>query len=185
MTTLIRDTFKYFAKFPALDGVQDSFIMGSSNKFTSLYENFKQEIDSLEVHSQIPGISDYVFGVDEKTIKKRIESIEATYLFVDFGNITTEEAEKTKVPWDNFLIAITVATPISPERYDPIEVLLLNDQNLGHIKTIRDTMKQDQVNNPFLKHVTFPAEITPWFARELHNSTGWSMLFTKSGVEMV
>lgn len=181
---VITDAFKYFAKFPAKAGVMENFNKSESPYFDN-YTTLKSEIDALDPHSQVPEIGDYVFGVDEESVKKRIEQINGIYLFVDYGNITTRREEPALVETADFLLAITVAMPMKPEQLDAFESVLISEQTLQHIVTIKNTMKEDSKNKTFTHQLTFPAEITPWYAREMANSHGWTMVFSKTGVQLV
>lgn len=191
--TLIRDTFKYFAKFPLLAGVQSNFNKSDSSYFPPLegaggggsYATLKAEIAALTTHSLIPGITDYVFGVDETVVKKRIEQINGIYLFVDYGNISDMLSGEPKVETGELIIAVTVARKTPLDGFDTIESLLLADKTLEYISTIKDTMKTDSKSVAYVKPMTFPAEISPWFARELFNSCGWTMTFRKKGVHLI
>lgn len=174
----LRDVFKYFAKFPALEGATRLFNRSSSSYFSS-YAAFKAEIEALDPNALIPGISDYIFGVDEELVSKLINKVTGTYLFVDYGSITTDRNE-LKVQTNQFLLGVTVATPRNPDSIDHIESVLQAEQNLEYISQIQAQMKSDQRDEAFLEHITFPVEITPFFSRELHNSVGWTMLFQRN-----
>jgi len=183
-TSILRDTFEYFAKFPDHSGVMKSFNLTESSHFEEEYAAFKDRIQNLEEHSILPGIQDYVFGVDEDLAKKRIQDITGFYLFVDYGNLSSERDEfRTKQ--ETFLIATTVAIPIKPESIDHIEAVIYADKALDFIRQIKDRMLSDSRDNPYLQHLTFPNEITPFFARELQNSTGFTMLFSWEGIGML
>ncbi len=137
--TLIRDTFTYFAKFPFLAGVVKNFNKDNSGYFTG-YDTLKTTISVLDTHSIIPGLDDYVFGVDENIVKKRIEQINSIYLFVDYGNISSGLIEPQKTEQGEFIIAVTVARKTPPDDFDPVESILLADKTLEIITTIKDTM---------------------------------------------
>jgi hypothetical protein len=177
MTTL-QDIFTYFAKFPQKAGVLELFNRSASDHFPA-YASLKTGISALDPHSLIPGIQDYVFGIDEQSIKKRIEEISGTYLFVDYGNIASQE-DNLKRRTDEILIAITVATPLHINALDMVEQVLLADQALDYLLQIMAIMRQDSRCSPFVKQLTFPVEITPFLARELSDSTGWTMVVKKS-----
>lgn len=181
-TSLLRDTFKYFAKFPKLEGVLESFNMSKSLYFEEEYAALKEEITSLEENSLLTGIPDYVFGVNEDQVVKRIETIEGYFLFVDYGNITSERNEEYKVKSESFNIGITVARPVKGTYVDQADAIIHADQALDFLRQIREKMLEDSRCSPLLQHLTFPNEITPFFARELFEATGFSMLFSFNGV---
>ena len=45
-------------------------------------------------------------------------------------------------------------------------------------------MKNDR-QDPFIKRLTFPQEIQPFWAPALSNSFGWTMVFQMSGIAMI
>ena len=183
-TALLRDTFEYFAKFPDHTGVMKSFNLTESSHFEEEYAAFKDRILSLEEHSIVPGIKDYVFGADEELAKNRIQDITGFYLFVDYGNLTIDR-DQHRTKKEEFLIAITVAIPLKPESIDHVEAMLYADMTLDFIRQIEERMISDSRDNPYLQHLTFPNEITRFFARELQNSTGFTMLFSQQGIGMM
>jgi hypothetical protein len=76
MNTL-NEIFTYFAKFPQKAGVLELFNRSASDLFPG-YTALKTQIARLDPHSLIPGIKGFVFGIDEQSIKKRIEEISGT-----------------------------------------------------------------------------------------------------------
>jgi len=183
-TSVIRDAFEYFAKFPDHAGVMESFNITTSSHFEEEYAAFKTTIENLDEHSIIPGIKDYIFGVDEDLVKKRIQDVSGFYLFVDYGSLTSER-DQYKVKRESMLLAITVAIPRDLGSLDHVEAVLYADQALDYIRQIRNRMISDQRDSPFLQQLTFPNEITPFFARELQSSTGWTQLFSREGIGLL
>ncbi len=184
-TTLLQDTFKYFAKFPAFAGVQKNFNVSESKRFGTDYSNFQTSIDNLDEKDLIPGIADYIFGVDEDMVKRRIQSISGIFLFVDYGAINIDQEGDALYEMNEFRIAITVAFPIKENTLDPVETMLMHQTMLDYMAQIKDKMRQDKKKIDLIKEIKFPLEINPWFSRELMNSSGWSMLFSRQGVGMV
>lgn len=184
-TSLIRDTFAYFAKFPELAGVLKTFNRPGGSKFyPAEYAAFKTEIENLDPKELIPDIKDFVFASTEDLAVNRIKEFKGFYLLIDYGSISTDEELEYKWKTDSFLLAVTVAIPLIPESYDEVEAVLLADQALTYLQLIRDTMIADK-NCNLLKYVEFPTEITPFFVREFNNSIGFSMLFAKVGIGLM
>lgn len=181
MNTL-KDILVYFAKFPLKAGVQNLFQTVTSERAS--YAALKAQIDALTTHSLVPGITDFVMGLDEQAIKAQIANVTGSYLFVDYGHITSDRDNYQRQN-DRILIAITVATPLAKDSMDLVEQVLLSDENLNRLLQIRDIMKADSVCTPFVQQLSFPNEITPFFARELSDSTGWTMVFQKTGIQLV
>lgn len=178
----LRDIFLYFAKFPEKSGVLELFNRSESDLYPD-YAVLKAEIENLAIHSLVPGIKEYVFGVNEDSVKARIKELDGTYLFVDYGHIMTTEDNYDRHT-DDMLISLTLATPYKIEKLDMVEQVFMADAALEMLLRIRTQMMADS-ECPFVKHLTFPTEITPFFARELSDSTGWTMVFKRRGVEMI
>lgn len=183
-STLIRDTFTYFAKFPLKGGVMKNFTMNSSLAYEG-YDTLKSTINALSPNSLITGLDDYVFGADIVSVIKRIEQFTGIYLFVDYGNISDNLLEPMRTEQADFNIAVTVARKQRPNDNDNIEQILLADKTLAMISQIKDIAKEDSKSMVFAKRLIFPAELTPWFAADLFNSTGWTMSFRIRGVHLI
>jgi hypothetical protein len=80
------------------------------------------------------------------------------------------------------LISLTVAIPHKIESQDMVEQVLMADDALMMLLEIRSLMEADSIC-PFVKQITFPTEITPFFARELSDSTGWTLVFKKKTIQ--
>ena len=176
----LRDIFLYFVKFPKKAGVLEMFNRDESELYPD-YSVHKAEIEALETHSLIPGIEEFVFGVNEDSVKKRIQQLDGPYLFIDYGHIMTTENQQ-KVQTDEMLISLTVAIPHKIESQDMVEQVLMADDALKMLLEIRSLMEADSIC-PFVKQITLPIEITPFFARELSDSTGWTMVFKKQTIQ--
>ncbi|TAJ13055.1 hypothetical protein DMA11_10340 [Marinilabiliaceae bacterium JC017] len=180
---LIIDLITYFGKFPTREAVLNLFNRSNSN-FPG-YEPLKTAVAGMDPHSLLPGITGFVVGVNEEVIKKHISGFKGIYLFIDYGSINIERDELQR---ENgaFNLAATLAYPYNPNEHDSIEAILLAQQTLELLRSIRKRMLDDQrCGVPWLKDITFPQEISPWYSRELHNSTGWTMVFQKKGIELV
>ncbi|MDR1119545.1 MAG: hypothetical protein LBM08_01340 [Dysgonamonadaceae bacterium] len=176
---ILIDIFRYFAKFIGRDGVLRNFTAGKGDAYTEL----KSHCQVLPEAGSFPDITDYVFGVNESSVEKRINNIKGIYLFIDYGNfLTSRNANNVKI--DELHLAVTVAKPLNIETVDLAAEVLLADRLLNIIRTIRRRLIDDKDDN-FVRRLTFPSEITPWYSRELNNSTGWTMLFKLTGVDLL
>lgn len=178
----LRDTFLYFAKYPVKSGVLELFNRTDSNLFAG-YATLKAAVEALDPHSLIPDIAEFVFGVNEESVKKRIQQLEGTYLFIDYGHIVTTSDQYDRHT-DDMLLSLTVARPYDISKLDHVEQVLMADHCLYLLLQIRTQMQADS-ECPFVQQLTFPTEITPFFARELSDSIGWTMVFKKRGIEML
>lgn len=175
---LLEDAYLYFARFPALAGVQKNFNKGRSN--IAGYDDLKTKVDALAENSLIPGIKHYVFGVDENRIKKNIKNYSDFYLLVDYGQVQSPP-DQNNVVTDSFYIAATVARPFSDENMDDAEELLLNQQAYTYLTEIKEKMRLDD-RNSLTRHLLFAADADPFHAPELNNSIGWTLIMQRTGV---
>lgn len=183
-TSLIQDCFTYFAKFPLKAGVLKNFTKDSSVYFSG-YDTLKTAINNLATHSLIANLNEYIFGSDLAAVVKRVEHCDGIYLFVDYGNIYDTILEPMKTEQGEFVIAVTIARKTQPDDIDDVERVLLSDITLGMISQLKDTAKSDAKTNHFLKYLTFPADLSPFFARDLFNSVGWTMTFKVMGYSLI
>lgn len=182
MNTLT-DIMLYFAKFPLKAGTLKMFNKTSSETFSG-YAALLAQFSQITPHSLITGLNDYVFGLDEASISRCISNVDGSYLFIDYGHITSDRDNYDRQN-DKILLALTVATPLKQDSMDAVEQMMMAQRNLDMLLEIRDIMKADSRCNPFVQQLTFPHEITPFFSRELSDSSGWTMVFQKAGIGLV
>lgn len=170
----------YFAKFPQLDAVKRTFNSGESS--IPGYADFLAEVTALipEGNQLVAGIENYIFGVDEKRVKKRISEISGFYLFIDYGELsnTPDHYGTTK---SQFYIAATVARPINKNQMDDAEEILVSQLAMDYLLQIRTIMKTDD-RSKIVRKLRIPDDITPFAAPELNSSIGFTMTFTMDGV---
>lgn len=174
---LLIDAFLYFAKFPEASALKGSF--NSNRSEIGGYTEFKAKADGLAVHSLLPGITDYVFGVDEKRVRKRIKDITGFYLLVDYGQV--QSIENSTAISDSFYIAVTVARPFKEEDMDDAEEILLTQQAYTYIMAIKKQLLLDD-RESLTKHLKIPADADPWHAPDINNSIGWTLMLQRTGV---
>ena len=182
--SLIQDTFKYFAKYPVLNGVLKNFQRTAADP-ADAYDTFKATIAALTPNSLISGLQDYIFGADILAIQKRIENTTGIYLYIDYGNISDTLMEPMKTEIGTFTIGVTIAKKSQPDDLDPVQQLLIADATMAMLSQLKDIAKADAHTNKFLKNLTFPLDITPWFAPDFFNSIGWTMTFQTRGVHLI
>ena len=176
---ILIDIFRYFARFVGRDGVLRNFTAGRGDAYTEL----KNGCQALPEAGLFPDVTDYVFGVNETSVEKRINNIKGIYLFIDYGNFQTSQGPN-KVKTDELHLAVTVAKPLNIETIDLAAEVILADRLLNITRAIRRRLIDDKDDN-FVRRLTFPSEITPWYSRELNNSTGWTMLFKLTGIDLL
>lgn len=173
--SLLKDIFTYFARYVTPD-VADRFFTKSAGE--QEYTMLRDEARAA-ARGTFPELTDYIFGVQEDSVSRRISQIKGVYLFVDYGNISSME-DARNVRSDEFSLAVTVARPMSSTALDMADELLVSDRLLRVIAAIRDDMRSDD-SDSFIRRMMFPNEITPFFARELSNSYGWTLMFKMKG----
>ncbi len=173
---LMEDIFLYFARY-CTPQVVGAFFPSSGDQ---AYEALRAAAESI-AGGLCPDIMDYIFGVNEDTVARRISEVQGIYLFVDYGNITSTE-DLRNVKSDEFALAVTVAMPTSSNMMDMAQELILSDKLLSILASIREDMRRDE-SDSFVSRLLFPNEITPFFARELSNSYGWTMMFKMKGID--
>lgn len=183
---IIRDAFTYFAKFPDHDRVMDVFVRPAAGSAFSGYATLKSEINALTEHSLVPEIEGFVFGPDENVIRKQIEDIGGKiFMFLDYGPINSGEDQTLKYKTDEFELALTIARPYKPDEQDIPELVLLGDETLNALRRVREQMIADQKCSPFMKQILFPHQVLPWYARDLANSQGWTMVLRRRAIAML
>ena len=177
MRHILHDIFVYFARYMSQDVVSAVFTKAHGEE---AYDSLRSEALSAAT-GRFPGITDYVFGVQEDSVSRRISQVKGIYLFVDYGGITSSE-DLRHVKSDELSLAVTVARPVSSTAMDMADELVLSDRLLRIIAAIRDDMRSDD-SDSFIRRLLFPNDITPFFARELSNSYGWTLRFKMRGID--
>lgn len=177
--SLLKDIFTYFARYVTPD-VADRFFTKSAGE--QEYTMLRDEARAAACGT-FPELTDYIFGVQEDSVARRIGQVKGIYLFVDYGNITSTE-DIRKVKSDEFSLAVTVARPVSSKAMDMADELLVSDRLLQIIASIREDMRSDD-SEPYIRRMLFPNDITPFFARELSNSYGWTLMFKMRGIDWI
>lgn len=179
MRHILHDIFVYFARYMNRDVVSALFTKAHGDE---AYDNLRDEALSAAT-GRFPDITDYVFGVQEDSVSRRISQVKGIYLFVDYGGITSSE-DLRRVKSDELSLAVTVARPVSSAAMDMADELVLSDRLLRIIAAIRDDMRFDD-SDSFICRMLFPNDITPFYARELSNSYGWTLMFKMRGVDWI
>lgn len=177
---MILDIFTYFAQFPLQSGVLKMFNAGSSTH--EAYATLKTAVKALPLKERIPGITDYVFGQSYETVKGYVDGlVDSTYLFVDFGEISSSRDSRNSIQ-DRFHLAVTIARKISTTA-DLVEQAIVTDQTLALMDELQACMLADQQPHPWLKEINYTITISPFTSSEL-SSLGWSMVFYREGADM-
>ncbi|MCC8186482.1 MAG: hypothetical protein LIP08_02945 [Bacteroides sp.] len=177
---MILDLFKYYASFPAIEGVKSIFSNGRSTN--PLYASLQKEIEQLPTHSRIPEINHYVFGQSYDAVKSRIDTLDGIYLFLEFGELSSGRDNKNSIQ-DTFRIAVTIAGKTT-NTTDLVEQALLTDHTLRLIHQLRVLQFSDQAQHPWLKEISNRHTIEPFVYKEF-SSLGWTILYNREGTDIL
>jgi len=181
--SLLREAFLYFAKFPKMDGVTSSMFR-TGNTMVAGYADLRAELYELPVSSLVPEVLNFLFSSNEDKLRGEIEDTKGVFMLLDYGQLASS-ADSLQRRNDEFELGIIIAMKLKPEDYDMAEILLLQDQLLNIMRQVREQMIADSKCHPFVKQLSLPHRINPWYARDLCNATGFSMTFNKTGIDMI
>ena len=170
---------EYFSRFVSRTALENFFLASTGEA----YEQFRAQIEALPDDRRISQITDLVFGIDETAVKQKISQVSGCYLFVDYSNITSS-VDRFDVKTDSFHVAVTVAMP-HPSDEDQFSNMLLQDECLGYISAIRKCIRHDIDTENHIKWCAFPTTISPFVAKDLSNSFGWTMEFDIKGFDII
>jgi hypothetical protein len=178
---MILEIFEYFARFPRRQGVIDAFANGSS--CLPLYGDLLNRVSLLPPDGLIPDIYSYVFGADMDTVKRRVDAIDASYLFIDFGEIESSRDARNSIN-DSMKMAATVAYKIA-DTADIIERTIFSHSSLCLVNRLRVLVYAEAAAglHPWLMTVSHRLAIIPFISPEL-NSIGWTLIFSSQAADM-
>lgn len=171
---MILQLFKYFARYPQKQGVLSMFINGESPyaEYAELLEYVRHLPEPL-----LPGIESFVFGQSYDDVKKRVDSITGSYLFIDFGEFTSTRDSRNSIS-DVQKLAVTVAVKI-PDNADIMEVCIASDRTLLMLATCRKKLVEDSERRllPWEGQIVDRQDIVPFVSPEF-KSIGWTLMLT-------
>jgi len=180
---ILREAFMYFAKYPKIDGVISSMFCANKTEVSG-YSELQTSLVALDPQSLVPEILNFLFSSNEDKLKKSIEDTTGAFMLLDYGQLSCSQDNVMRKN-DELELGIIIARKMNPDHYDMAETLLMHDELLNLIRKVREQMIEDSKYHPFVKQITFPHRIMPWYARELGHATGFSMMFSKSGIDMM
>ena len=181
--SLLKEAFIYFAKFPLLAGVISSMFRVGNTAVVG-YSALKTEANNINPNSLLPEILNFLFSSNEDKLKAEIEDTKGIFMLLDYGQLSSS-IDSMKRNNDAFELGIIIAQKIKPDQYDMAEILLIQDQLLNTMRKLREVMLADSKCSPFVKQLSLPHQINPWYARELANATGFSLTFSKQGIDII
>lgn len=171
----ITELYKYFAKFPALAGVQRSFIRNPND---TAYTTLKAEIAALTPNSLIPTLANYIFSINTVKLAERVKNMTDDFLMIEYGSINESESQKYKVLESSIELSVIVATSWHEKNKDEIDEVITMNRLLLVMKSIMDTMKADNAQNcEILRRLVFPDNISPIEPANFYEKIGWVARF--------
>lgn len=160
---------KYFSQFVSREALENFFQASSG----LVYDQSKEEVLAVPDGNRILGLDNFIFGINTDAVKSRISSLAGPYLFIDYSNIVSTRS-KQDVKTDSFHIAVTVAQA-HPNDEDAFAETLSQAECLEILKTIRERMRDDVDVDYCIEWLPFPTTISPFVAKDLSNSYGFTM----------
>ena len=160
---------KYFSQFVSREALQNFFQASSG----LAYDQAKEEVLAVSDENRIANLDHFIFGINSDAVKSRISSVSGPYLFIDYSNIVST-ISKQDVKTDSFHIAVTVAQA-HPNDEDSFAETIAQSVCLDMLKSIRTAMRNDYDVNDCIEWLPFPTTISPFVAKDLANSYGFTM----------
>ncbi|MDR3119652.1 MAG: hypothetical protein LBU44_09630 [Mediterranea sp.] len=178
---MILELFTYFARYPDKEGVLSIFANGDSRH--PEYRALADTVAAFPDESLIPGIKEYVFGQSFETVKARVDKLTGTYLFIDFGEFSSNRDTRNSIR-DTQKIAATVAMKIT-DSADLMEEAIASNITLQLLNQLRAHLIHDAEQGavPWLSRSENKHEILPFVAKEL-KSIGWTIMFNTDASDL-
>ncbi|ATS10596.1 hypothetical protein CS543_06910 [Porphyromonas gingivalis] len=175
---MFTEILRYFAKFSTREGVLKNFSTGTSQ--IAGYDQLREDLSSLQYLDLVP---EFIFSPHLDKVRSRVSGIlSSLYLFVDYGEISHEISSPGQYS-DEIALAVTVAYPSRDSSADSMEQLLLMEDCLKRLVSIRNEILSIRCNaDPFYKGIVRSHQIIPFEAPEL-SSVGWTMTFSRQGFD--
>ena len=170
---------KYFSQFVSREALQNFFQASSG----LAYDQAQEEVLAMTDKHRIDGLDNFIFGINSDAVKNRISAVSGPYLFIDYSNIVST-LSKHDVKTDSFHIAVTVAQS-HPHDEDSFAETVAQSVCLDMMKSIRTTMRIDYDIDNSIEWLPFPTTITPFVAKDLANSYGFTMELDLKAVDIV
>ena len=170
---------KYFSQFVSREALENFFQASSGHA----YDMAKEEVLAVPDTNRISGLDNFIFGINTDAVKSRISSVNGPYLFIDYSNIVCT-LSKQDVKTDTFHIAVTVAQS-HPSDEDAFAETISQAECLEIMNEIRSHMRNDIDLKHSIEWLPFPTTISPFVAKDLANSYGWTMELDLKAIDEV
>lgn len=170
---------RYFSQFVSREALENFFQASSG----LAYDQSKEEVLAVPDTNRIPGLDNFIFGINTDAVKSRISSVNGPYLFIDYSNIVST-LSKQDVKTDSFHIAVTVAQSHADDE-DAFAETVKQAECLEIMKAIREKMRDDIDLDYSIEWLPFPTTISPFVAKELASSYGFTMALDLKAIDAV
>jgi len=168
--------FKYFALFVKKEALQGILANPDGSRRPGYAEIVAEMLNSPDT-KVIPGISNYVFSMNEKFVSDKIRGNDNIVLYVEYGALSYNPVVRLGTKQK---LAVYVAYPYSIANNDNLNETLLASETFDALTAILDTMEADQGALDFCgntKLINFPAEIFPIEESLFYGHSGWMAIF--------
>ena len=183
---MIIDLIKYFAKFPAKEGVLDMF----RNQASPMpeYAQLLTYINALPDTSVLPGLEKMVVATSLEAVKQFVSSFVGVdkFLMLDYGEITSTPSQKDSLN-DTMAFAITVAMHYS-DNADIMEQAIASAVTLDLANRLRAHMMADSESKElgsFVDNIISGQHtLVPFEGKEIQ-SIGWTLAFRLNATDLL
>ncbi len=183
---MIIDLIKYFAKFPAKEGVLDMFRKGESPM--PEYAQLLDYINALPNIPVLPDLEKMVVATSLEAVKLFVSSFVGVdkFLMLDYGEITSTPSLKDSLN-DTMAFAITVAMHYS-DNADIMEQAIASAVTLDLANRLRAHMMADSENKElgsFVDNIISGQHtLVPFEGKEIQ-SIGWTLAFRLNATDLL
>ena len=181
---MILDLFKYFAQFPARQGVSKGIATKGESQMKE-YAEVMKALDEMPGKGVVPEIENYVYGQSFDELKERVGKLTGSFLFVDYGEVDMQSNDHRSFECTQ-RIAVTVAMKLSANA-DMMERLIATDRTLGMVAKIHARMMADAEMDMLYwidRESITNCEIVPFVSAELQ-SYGWTLMVSAKGSDIL
>lgn len=165
------DIFKYFIAFP--DKTEALKVFSNGRSSDKEYNELLSYVKDMDVHSKVSSIKGFVFGSEEESINAQVSRQAGTYMFVEYGDISSSRDAKNSIS-NTWNLAISVLSKIS-SNCDPVEFAINSENNLKRMIDILRYISEDQSKVSWLKYISDNYELAP-FSHKTWSAYGWTLL---------
>lgn len=181
---MILELFKYFAQFPARQGVSKGIATKGESQMAE-YAQTLADLKEMPGEGVVPEIENYVYGQSFDELKERVGKLTGSFLFVDYGEVDMQSDGHRSFECTQ-RIAVTVAMKLSGAA-DMMERLIATDRTLRMVAKIHARIMADAETDMLCwmdRESIANCEIVPFASAELQ-SYGWTLMLSAKGMDIL